>query len=368
MLAIFDMSSVNVERYNSELLKKYTGKYIAYVDDPDCCGELNCADATLVCTAGWSIKRIINSLKEQGISVVMISGQRPADFRVVIAANTLNIPIVYKMHGLYVAKVKRNISFYFLSMKKVLRTIRYLIDIGLFTKYIRIPVGLLLSFVFGASRKPWMITEVLHVDHCLVWSEYWRPWHERHWCMRPRKGWVTIGNPDTAKLTNAELNEEGVCYVYQTLVEDGRVSKQIMESFYDGLTIIARNKKLKVHVKWHARGEVAIRKDLESRGFIVHDELPLAKVYIGHFSSLLGLMPLVGGALVIFELEGHVTPKPIRQCASRIVRDMNGLEKALSSPCVLDENKREQAEYYFGTYYSDSIEWTVISQYLPNLN
>jgi hypothetical protein len=364
MLAIFDMSSVNVERYNSELLKRYTGKYIAYVDDPDCCGELNCSDAVLVCTAGWSIKRIINSLKEQGISVMMISGQRPADFRVVIAANTLNIPIIYKMHGLYVAAVKRNISFYFLSMKKVLRTVGYLFDIGLFTKSVRIPVGILLSFVFGLSRKAWMIAEMLRVDHCLVWSEYWRPWHEHHWCMNPRKGWAITGNPDTAKFTNGQVNEKDVCYVYQTLVEDGRISKQTMESFYDGLAMVAINENITVNVKWHARGDAVIRKDLESRGFIVHDELPLAKVYIGHFSSLLGLMPLVGGALVIFELVDHLTPKPIRQCATVIVNDMNNLEKVLNSPCVLDENKRAQAEYYFGTYYSHSVEYTVVSQYL----
>ncbi|ORU92532.1 MAG: hypothetical protein A6F70_03170 [Cycloclasticus sp. symbiont of Bathymodiolus heckerae] len=365
MLAIFDMSTINVERYNSELLKRCIGKYIAYVDDPDCCDDLSCPDATLICTTGWSIKRIMISFEEQSVSVVMISGQRPADFRLVIAANMLSIPIVYKMHGLYVAKVKRNVAFYFLSAKKVIRTLGYLINIGCFTKKVRIPIGILLSFVFGASRKPWMIAEILQVDHCLIWSEYWRPWHERYWCMKPRKGWAIIGNPDTAKSTKAELNADGVCYVYQTLVEDGRVSKQVMESFYDGLAIIACNKKLLVHVKWHVRGDVMARKDLESRGFIIHDERPfLAKVYIGHFSSLLGLVPIVGGSLVIFELEGHVTPKPIRQCATIIVNDMADLEKALSFPCVFDENKREQAEYYFGSYYSAIIEDSIVSQYL----
>jgi len=364
MLAIFDMSSVNVERYNSELLKRHSGKYIAYVDDPDCCGDLNCPDTILVCTGGWSIKRIINSFKEQGVSLVVISGQRPADFRVIIAANTLNIPIAYKMHGLYVEDVKRNISFYFLSIKKVLRTVRYLIDIGFFTKYVRIPVGILLSFVFGVSRKTWMISEMLQVDYCLVWSEYWRPWHERHWHMNPRKGWNITGNPDTEKLTNVEHNEEGICYVYQTLVEDGRISKQAMESFYDGLAMVARNENINVKVKWHARGDAMIREELESRGFFVQDELPFSKVYVGHFSSLLGLMPLVGGVLVIFELEGHVTPEPIRQCATVIVNDMKRLEKVLVTPCLLDENKKTQAEYYFGTYYSHSVEYAIVSQHL----
>lgn len=364
MLAIFDMSSVNVERYNSELLKRYSGKYIAYVDDPYCCGDLDSSDATLVCTGGWSIKRIINSFKEQGVSALMISGQRPADFRVVIAANTLNIPIIYKMHGLYTEKVNRNISFYFFNINKVLRTVGYLIDIGLFTKIAKIPVGILLSFIFGISRKIWMATEILQVDHCLVWSEYWRPWHEHNWCMNPRKGWAITGNPDTAKFINGQVNKKGICYVYQTLVEDGRVSKQTMESFYDGLAKAAFNDNISVNVKWHVRGDTLIRDGLEARGFCVQDELPRAKIYVGHSSSLLGLVPLVGGELTIFELEGHDTPEPIRQCATITVNDMKRLEEVLNASDLQGENKKAQAEYYFGTYYSQSVEYIVVSQYL----
>jgi len=364
MLAIFDMSAVNVKRYNSEFLKRHIEQYIAYVDDPDCCDDLISPNTTLVCTAGWSIQRVIKSFKKQNISAVMISGQRPADFRIILAANTLNIPTIYKMHGLYVAEVKRNTAFYFLNMKKVIRTFGYLINIGRFTKQVRTPIGILLSFIFGFSRKPWMVAKVLQVDHCLVWSKYWRPWHERHWFMSPREGWTTIGNPDTVKFSSIKMSDLSVCYVYQTLVEDGRITKKMMEDFYDELAVVARNKKINISVKWHARGDASARERLESRGFSVHEELPLAKVYIGHFSSLLGLVPLVDGALVIFELEGHPTPKPIRQCATVIVNEMKNLEEVLSSPCVPDENKREQAEYYFGTYYSDSVEYNIVSQYL----
>jgi hypothetical protein len=363
MLAIFDMSSVNIERYNVELLKRYTDNFVAYVDDPDCCEEIAAPKAVLICSGGWSIKKIRDSFVLNGVTVLLISGQRPADFRVILAANSLNIPIVYKMHGLYVEKVKRNLSFYLVSIKKVLRTIGYLFNIAMFTKDIRISIGVLLSFVFGSSRESWMSSE-LNVDHCLVWSEYWKPWHQRNWGMEPRKGWAITGNPDTSKFTQIKIDEPSVCYVYQTLVEDGRVSSQSMESFYDGLASITHNLGLKVHVKWHARGEPLVREQLQSRGFIVHNELPLVKVYIGHFSSLLGLMPLLGGAIVIYELEGHVTPEPIRQCASKIVYDLNALEKALSSSCELEVRHRQQAEYYFGGQYSDNVEYEIISNYI----
>lgn len=364
MLAIFDMSAVNVERYNSEFLKKHIDEYTAYVDDPDCCAELTDLNATLFCTAGWSIQRLINSFKERNISTLMISGQRPADFRVIIAANTLHIPVVYKMHGLYVEGVKRNMSFYLLSIKKVFRTVRYLINIGRFTNSIKIPFGILLSFVAGVSRKFWMTSDLLQVDHGLIWSQYWQAWHEKNWFMSPKRGWDITGNPDTLKFTKVQLNTNNVCYIYQTLVEDGRITRRAMESFYDNLSALACNKNFKVNIKWHARGNPLIRESLESKGFIVHDNFPLTKLYIGHFSSLLGMVPIVGGKIIVYELSGHDTPESIRQCASSIVNDMCSLEKSLSVTCQSTESKSSQAEYYFGSYYSSTTEYKTVKQYI----
>ena len=150
MLAIFDMSSVNIERYNTALLKRYTGKFLAYVDDPDCCEDIDAPKAELICSGGWSIKKFRDSFVMNGLTVLLISGQRPADFRVIVAANSLNITIVYKMHGLYVEKVSRKLSFYLVSIKKVLRTIGYLFNIAMFTKDIRISIGVLFSFIHAS--------------------------------------------------------------------------------------------------------------------------------------------------------------------------------------------------------------------------
>ena len=59
MLAIFDMSTVNIERYNSELLKNYPKDFFAYVDDSDLCTPSKYKNCKLTCTAWWSINQFI---------------------------------------------------------------------------------------------------------------------------------------------------------------------------------------------------------------------------------------------------------------------------------------------------------------------
>ena len=93
MLAIFDMSTVNIKRYNSELFKSRSGQYIAYVDDPDLCVAIDDMNCHLVCSGWWTISRFINHFKENGVSVIIVSGQRTADLRVLIAASVLAIPV-----------------------------------------------------------------------------------------------------------------------------------------------------------------------------------------------------------------------------------------------------------------------------------
>lgn len=364
MLAIFDMSSVNIARYNSEIIKNYANQCVAYVDDPEDCVEIDGLEVTLICSGGWSIRKIISSFKRYSISAVLISGQRPADFRVMIAANKANISIIYKMHGLYVEHAKRRISFYVLRLKKVVRTVRYLLDIAFFTRSALTPGGIALSFIFGFHRGGWMNLDSLRIDHGLVWSKYWILWHERQWGMSPRYGWEITGNPDSIKFKRVQTEAQSFCYIYQTLVEDGKISRSVMDSFYDDLAEISRNQKKIVNVKWHIRGNVSVRNSLEKRGFRIYDEFPIGKIYVGHSSSLLGVVPVIGGSLIVFELKGLDTPVPIRRCATLTTNDIQTLEKGIASINILDNNKISSSIYYFGDHYSQNVENSIISQYV----
>lgn len=209
-----------------------------------------------------------------------------------------------------------------------------------------------------------MAADILRVDHALIWSEYWKSWHQCYWAMNPRQGWEVIGNPDTTKFTYIQSDDQSLCYVYQTLVEDGVVSRSIMESFYDELERIGRSKNITINVKWHIRGDASICDGLEERGFHIQNNLPAGGIYVGHYSSLLGMVPLIGGFLIIFELEGSVTPEPIKQCATLVTNDIHTLAEGVKLTYVLDESKTKMALYYFGGFYLNTIDSSIISQYI----
>ncbi len=364
MLAIFDLSSVNVCRYNSELLKSQSSQYIAYVDDPDLCEPIADINCRLFCTGWWKISRFISHFRENDVSVVVISGQRSADLRVLVAANALSIPIIYKMHGLYLPYMKREASFFVTKFVKSLRTLFYLVDVGFFTRNFSIPLGMLGSVLFGRTRKSWAGAEELRFDVGLIWSEYWESWHSEHWVMVPRDGWLLIGNPDTIKFNKIEVEESSLVYIYQTLVEDGRITAKLMNEFYDRLESAARKSRRIVHVKCHPRGDNKIFDTLIERGFIIHNDFPKGDLYVGHYSSLLGVVPLMGAQVIVVDLEGHSIPESIRQIASNVVENFDNLALAIENYAPSHIPKKAEAIYYFGDQYAKNIEMVAINKFL----
>lgn len=362
MLAIFDMSSVNIIRYNFQFIESNTKKYIALVDDKDLCTSIDDAYCTLVCTGWWRVIDFITYFKKNGVSLIIISGQRPADLRVLIAANSLNIKVIYKMHGLYIPYMKRGFGFYIAKLSKSLRTLFYLMDIAAFTQKLNISLGMAKSFIFGASRKSWAGEKILGFDYGLIWSEYWQAWHEEHWAMNPNSGWVVLGNPDTKKFNMVDVSRSDIIYVYQTLVEDGRIDADIMDHFYEALYKLSQTSGKLVHIKWHPRGDEAILERFIKFGFEIHSDMPKGHLYIGHYSSLLGLVPMIQGHVVIFELDGHPTPVSIMEISNGVVDRISSLNDLINNGTEQWTVKKSEAVFYFGDQFDIKKELDVINQ------
>lgn len=355
------MSTLNILRYNSDLISNYKMKCLFLVDDPEEIENLKLEQVEVLCTAGWTVEKIKRYLLIKGISTILISGQRLADVRFLIAANSLEIKVIYKMHGLYVPFMKRNLTFFLTKYKKTFRTIFYLFNIAYTLRKPSLFVGLSSSFLFGTSRASWAAIDELRVDYILIWSDYWKKWHEDHWLMRPRLSWLNIGNPDTSKFNNIEVEDSNIIYIYQTLVEDGRISWVVMEQFYNNLKAIANKTGLQVLVKWHPRGSRKIRDYLVNCSFSICDDFPVGKHYIGHYSSLLGLVPMVGGSVTVFELPGHPTPKPISSIANTVTSSYVEFSKASWIYTIDSPANLHNSEYYFGGMFDPSVEYKLIN-------
>tara|TARA_B110000879_G_C11182255_1_gene519073 strand:- start:138 stop:1247 length:1110 start_codon:yes stop_codon:yes gene_type:complete len=364
MLAIFDTSSVNICRFNREIIRSHCHEYIAYVDDPDLCEPIDDGKCLLVCSGWWRVTKFIRHFRDNNISVIIVSGQRPADLRVLLAANALNIPIVYKMHGLYIPYMKRSIRFFLDQFSKSVRTLFYLIDVAMYTRDLSISFGMFMSFVFGRPRKIWASSELLRIEVGLIWSDYWEAWHKKYWAMDPKIGWLIMGNPDTLKFKKVRLKNDPIAYVYQTLVEDGRIDSKLMMEFYDSLERLSKVMNQTVVVKWHPRGDMGIRRSLISRGFKICDDFPEAKIYFGHYSSLLGLVPVMDAHVIVYELDGHPTPESVEMIASKIVFNYSELQRAIENFDASLPPKKYEAIHYFGNFFDENIEIDLINNLL----
>jgi hypothetical protein len=371
MIGIFDMSTVNAIRYNSELIRNPTAKLCLLVDDRECFdGSLITELPNVVqhiCTSYWGINKLSQTFRTLNISKLIISGQRIADYRVILAARLANVELIYKMHGLYVEYMPRDLFFFITKIEKSIRTLWYLTCIGWYLSSFIVPFGMLFSFLFGLKRKAWFDKSPLfQVDKGVIWSEYWASWHFDNWSMCPKFGWLNSGNPDSTKFTIVN-KPNGVGYIYQTLVEDGRIPKEVMLRFYTALLTFSKTNQLNVYVKWHPRGSLELKAELQHLGFIISDELVVCDINIGHYSSLMGLLPLINKNIWTVELEGHSTPQSILSISSRFFYGHDIENINLNGYNLEFDNKyREASIFYFGDFFDSTVESNIIFDKLSN--
>ena len=107
-----------------------------------------------------------------------------------------------------------------------------------------------------------------------------------------------------------------MCYICQSLVEDGRYSADEFQFF---LSIIKDNiaDYKKVYIKLHPRTKIKYYEILNNhKNIIFTHDFPICTHYMGHYSSLLLVAKTVSSNVLIWELNNHYIPKNFYQYAS----------------------------------------------------
>ncbi len=141
-----------------------------------------------------------------------------------------------------------------------------------------------------------------------------------------------IGNPDLLLLNNKSLDkiENSVCYICQSLVEDGRY---LVDDFQLFLSIIKENVAdfKKVYIKLHPRTKIEYYKILKNhKNIIFTNDFPICTHYIGHYSSLLLVAKKVSSNVLIWELNNHYIPQNFHQYASVRTNSVDVLKDFIS--------------------------------------
>ena len=349
-VVIFEMTVSNALRYNSNIIRSRHSRGInfsLFVDD-EIDVETN-AFSHVEKRSWWSFKRVCDSL--DSFDAIIVNAQRMPDLIVIAAANSMKKPIFYNMHGLYIPFMKRDLKFFWRNLAKSVRFIYYALILSVALKKRKLLGTLIFNFVFGRDKSVLIgETPSLQVTKGFVWSDFWNEWHQTYWGMYPELGWQSIGNPDLQRFSWRPYHGS-ITYVYQTLVEDGRTSPEIMSDFYNDLVKVAERTNRKVVVRWHPRGANIWKQKLLNLGFEIleDDVIPYGDYVIGHYSSLLGAFPLKNVPVIIVQLPGHDTPEEISELASMKCYHNSFLEQIETFMTSEYARKaRERAIFFFG--------------------
>jgi len=282
-------------------------------------------------------------------NLFMVNAQRLSDSAFLSVAKKLEIKTGMIQHGMYIPFLKRERFFF---IKKMIKTLKYFLysqiiaksmdknGINVFRKYYS-------TFIKGKIYKDAIdFTDKVNTDFVLVYGEYWKDYHHDIFGYSKDVQKI-IGYHELNRLKEIkeqEFETESVCYIAQTLVEDGRLSRQQMRDFLLHFADVCKNRR--VYVKLHPRSDKSLFDEL---GFILNkNKIPNCGLYVGHYSSLLAIVGHLEGRLVLFEFAGHEIPFYFKSIGA-LCNDYESFASAVSK--MDSAPSSESISYFFSEGY-----------------
>jgi hypothetical protein len=226
-------------------------------------------------------------------------------------------------HGLFTSKLERVNPILFLLKRysSIIRIFQYIYSISkiLNTPFFKI---LLDSYYvhFQNKKKPVeskYYFKFLISKKAFIFDKSWNEYYSKSYGYAEEQ-FVYIGNPDynlAQGLLKRKFEKNTVCYISQSMVEDGRYVK---EKFLKFLSELKSNlSDYKIHIKLHPRSDIKLYKKFIDKSFSVSNDLINCSTYIGHYSSLIKIPFLLGRKVIIWELSDHFTPPEFDQYSNK---------------------------------------------------
>lgn len=239
----------------------------------------------------------------------LVMAQRIPDSALVSVANELGIKTFKFQHGLYIPFMKRDIKMFVSKIVKTIRYLQYSLVIAKATHFNKFQMLKEYINIFFKGKK---ITdtnlpiEKINADTVFVYGEYWKEYHTKEFGYGYKQQ-IIVGYPDLMQLEEIrkKSQEDAVCYICQTLVEDGRMARENMEKFIEILSENIGEKKL--YIKLHPRSDMTLYEPLKNRKNIIftQTDFPHCAKYIGHYSSMLAIAMYLTNEVFLWKFENH---------------------------------------------------------------
>jgi hypothetical protein len=254
--------------------------------------------------------------------------QRVPDMRLITFFKQLGIPTFVVQHGIMVDHLKR-ISLIKLLFQKAFKFVKF----GVYSNALARENGLSYFgslrdifniYIKGKYRLPHskvLSSDSLNADYLLNFDPSWIDYYKEQYGYREDQ-MIFIGNPDFVVLKDLIFREEedAVCYICQTLVEDGRYEAEKYRRFLDDLNEATRGKKL--YIKKHPRSRMALYESFKDRNDVVFtDDMPRCRYVIGHYSSVILMARQLTDNILLWELQNHEIPETFKPFAKVITSE-----------------------------------------------
>ncbi|ACD90915.1 hypothetical protein Clim_1880 [Chlorobium limicola DSM 245] len=274
-----------------------------------------------------SMTKIQKLFKTHPPALFITIGMRLPDILMLSFFNRHQVPTCMVQHGLFIKHLER-IPLHLVIGQKLIKFTQYLIysykiSRVLKKSFLKTLYELYLYFIKGSHKIP----QLKHINSSLIlaktafiFDDNWKKYYFITYGYTEEQ-FYKIGNPDflILKQLKSAVQENAVCYICQSLVEDGRYLrsdfmcyiKEIEENLADDI---------KVYFKMHPRSRMELYEELNTDKINFTQEFPNCKFYLGHYSSLLAVAHDIS-QVIIWNLKGHQTPAEYVKYADMISND-----------------------------------------------
>lgn len=308
-----------------------------------------------VISLGGNIRAIDSILlRNTDRSVLFTFAMRPPEFYINARAREIGVPSRLVQHGIFIPFMKKTVSYFFSETKKLyyyaksVYALAGMTDLSAFSLF----KDVVEIYIFGKKKisDSAFAAKGDIVDEVYVYSAYWLEYFSQNYgCSRD--SCVEVGAPDLAGF-DAQFDqpkEDAVCYICQTLVEDGRLPEHVFLKFVDSFCKSLEETD-RLYLKLHPRTNIALYELLTRREntVVCSDSMPYCEKYVGHYSTLLARSLFVTGNVFLWEFDGHPIPEYFEQSASDIASSSDRLLQFLRC------KERIQPKVDILTYYFNS--------------
>lgn len=261
--------------------------------------------------------------------------------------NIKGIPTFQVMHGIYVTKYKRTITYILKDIPRIISYTRYLYRLLLLSNNKRSLFVNMIKKDFSYESKSNKIDEITLSKNLILWGTRWKYWFIENFGYSEKCDYHVCGSFDFHLLNDEDniirSNENSITYISQTIAEDGRITNKVFEEFIDNLFAMAESMTDILYIKLHPRSNRRFYERFkELDNVVITRKFPISEIYISHYSALLTVPVYLRKKIVLVKFTNHPIPDEYSYMSSNIIDHY----KPINIKEMSFETMNDYAEYF----------------------